>query len=79
MTAATRAGVTQIARTGYSFLDIPAEPDLDRMRGEVGARLQAAMAEQGPVGYEDTPQLPNSTWGGRGPEKVFSVDRRRSF
>lgn len=47
MTAATRAGVTQIARTGCSWLDIPAEPDMDRMRREVSARLQAAMAEQG--------------------------------
>ncbi|WP_304111578.1 Xaa-Pro peptidase family protein [Mycolicibacterium bacteremicum] len=47
MTAATVRGVTQIARTGYSFLEIPDEPDLDRMRREVSARLQAAMAEQG--------------------------------
>lgn len=47
MTAATARGVTQIARTGYSRLDIPDEPDLDRMRREVSARLQAAMAEQG--------------------------------
>ena len=50
MTAATRSGVTQIARTGYSWLDIPDEPDLDRMRREVSARLQAAMAEQGTGG-----------------------------
>jgi len=47
VTASTRSGVTQIARTGYTFLDIPAEPDFGRLRREVGARLQAAMAEQG--------------------------------
>ncbi len=48
MTAApTQSGVTQIARTGYTWLDIPAEPDFARLRREVGARLQAAMAEQG--------------------------------
>ncbi|MCF6389442.1 Xaa-Pro peptidase family protein [Mycobacterium sp. MBM] len=47
MTAATRAGVTQIARTGCSWLDIPTEPDMDRLRREVSARLQAAMADQG--------------------------------
>lgn len=47
MTAATHSGVTQIVRTGYSRLDIPDEPDLDRMRREVSARLQGAMAEQG--------------------------------
>ena len=47
MTAATVSGVTQIARTGYSRLDIPDEPDLDRMRREVSARLQAAMADHG--------------------------------
>lgn len=47
MTAATRSGVTQIARTGFSWLDIPAEPDLGRMRREVSARLQSAMADQG--------------------------------
>lgn len=47
MTISTGTGVTQIARTGYSWLDIPTEPDFARMRREVGARLQAAMAEQG--------------------------------
>lgn len=47
MTTSTRAGVTQIARTGLSWLDIPDEPDLTRMRREVSARLQAAMADQG--------------------------------
>ena len=46
-TASLDAGVTQIARTGYSWLDIPQEPDFARMRREVGARLHAAMAEQG--------------------------------
>ena len=46
-TASLDAGVTQIARTGYSWLDIPQEPDFARMRKEVGARLHAAMAEQG--------------------------------
>ena len=40
-------GVTQIAKTGYTRLDIPHEPDFARMRREVGARLHAAMAEQG--------------------------------
>ncbi|MBX9920051.1 MAG: aminopeptidase P family N-terminal domain-containing protein, partial [Mycolicibacterium frederiksbergense] len=47
MTTSTRSGVTQIARTGLSWLDVPDEPDLARMRREVSARLQAAMAEQG--------------------------------
>lgn len=47
MTTSTSSGVTQIARTGYTWLDIPAEPDFDRMRTEVGTRLHAAMAEQG--------------------------------
>lgn len=47
MTTSTRSGVTQIARTGLSWLDVPDEPDLTRMRREVSARLQAAMAEQG--------------------------------
>ncbi|OBB55888.1 peptidase [Mycobacterium sp. 852013-51886_SCH5428379] len=47
MRTSTQSGVTQIARTGYTWLDIPAEPDLDRMRREVGARLHAAMTEQG--------------------------------
>lgn len=47
MTASTQSGVTQIARTGYTWLDIPDEPDFARLRREVGARLQAAMAEQG--------------------------------
>lgn len=46
MTTSTSSGVTQIARTGYTWLDIPAEPDFGRMRTEVGARLHAAMAEQ---------------------------------
>ncbi|WP_445166202.1 M24 family metallopeptidase [Mycolicibacterium sp. Dal123E01] len=47
MTTSTRSGVTQIARTGYTWLDIPQEPDFARMRSEVGARLHAAMADQG--------------------------------
>ncbi|KRD14774.1 peptidase [Mycobacterium sp. Root265] len=47
MTTSTRSGVTQIARTGLSWLHVPDEPDLTRMRREVSARLQAAMAEQG--------------------------------
>ncbi|PRC46283.1 peptidase, partial [Mycobacterium sp. ITM-2017-0098] len=47
MTTSTQSGVTQIARTGYTWLDIPAEPDFARMRREVGARLHAAMSEQG--------------------------------
>lgn len=47
MTTSTQSGVTRIARTGYTWLDIPAEPDFGRMRREVGARLHAAMAEQG--------------------------------
>ena len=45
-TASTEPGVTQIAKTGYTWLDIPPEPDFARMRREVGARLHAAMAEQ---------------------------------
>lgn len=47
MTTSTRSGVTQIARTGLSWLDIPDEPDLTRMRRETGVRLHAAMADQG--------------------------------
>ncbi len=47
MTASTRSGVTQIARTGYTWLDIPDQPDRARMYREVGARLRAAMTEQG--------------------------------
>ncbi|OBB86813.1 M24 family metallopeptidase [Mycolicibacterium peregrinum] len=47
MTSSTLSGVTQIARTGFTPLDIPDEPDLARMRREVGARLHAAMADQG--------------------------------
>ncbi|MBX7433310.1 Xaa-Pro peptidase family protein [Mycobacterium sp. Y57] len=47
MTASTQYGVTEIARTGYTWLDIPQEPDFARMRREVGARLHAAMADQG--------------------------------
>ncbi|MDZ7884205.1 MAG: Xaa-Pro peptidase family protein [Mycobacterium sp.] len=47
MTTATRSGVTQIARTGLSWLDIPDEPDLTRMRRETSTRLHAAMADQG--------------------------------
>ncbi|MGV0736755.1 Xaa-Pro peptidase family protein [Mycobacterium syngnathidarum] len=47
MSALTQTGVTQIARTGFTPLDIPDEPDLARMRREVGARLHAAMADQG--------------------------------
>ena len=47
MTTSTQSGVTQIARTGYTWLDIPAEPDFARLRSEVGVRLHAAMNEQG--------------------------------
>ncbi|OMC44291.1 peptidase [Mycolicibacterium fortuitum] len=47
MSTATQTGVTQIARTGFTPLDIPTEPDLARMRREVGARLRAAMVDQG--------------------------------
>lgn len=47
MTTSTHSGVTQIARTGYTWLDIPQEPDFARMRSEVAARLHAAMADQG--------------------------------
>jgi Xaa-Pro aminopeptidase len=47
MTTATQPGVTQIAHTGYTWLDIPAEPDLARLRTQVSARIRAAMAEQG--------------------------------
>lgn len=47
MTTSTRSGVTQIARTGLSWLDIPDEPDLTRMRRETSVRLHAAMADQG--------------------------------
>lgn len=47
MTSSTLSGVTQIARTGFTPIDIPDEPDLARMRREVGARLHTAMAEQG--------------------------------
>lgn len=47
MTTSTRSGVTQIARTGLTWLDIPDEPDLTRMRRETGVRLHAAMADQG--------------------------------
>lgn len=47
MSTLTHSGVTQIARTGFTPLDIPDEPDLARMRREVGARLHAAMADQG--------------------------------
>ncbi|MFA7514544.1 MAG: aminopeptidase P family N-terminal domain-containing protein, partial [Mycolicibacterium vanbaalenii] len=46
MTTSTHSGVTQIARTGYTLLDIPTEPDFARLRSEVGVRLHAAMAEQ---------------------------------
>ncbi|BBY61667.1 M24 family metallopeptidase [Mycolicibacterium sarraceniae] len=47
MTTSTHFGVTQIARTGYTWLDIPQEPDFARLRSEVGARLRAAMGDQG--------------------------------
>ena len=46
-TTSLDAGVTQIARTGFTWLDIPQEPDFARMRRDVGARLHAAMADQG--------------------------------
>ncbi|HEY9265109.1 MAG TPA: Xaa-Pro peptidase family protein [Mycobacterium sp.] len=47
MTTSTHSGVTQIARTGYTWLDIPREPDFARLRSEVGVRLHAAMTDQG--------------------------------
>ena len=47
MSTLTQSGVTQIARTGLRWLDIPAEPDFARLRREVGARLHAAMGAQG--------------------------------
>ena len=47
MTRATLTGVTQIARSGYTPFEIPDEPDLARMRREVGVRLHAAMSDQG--------------------------------
>lgn len=47
MSTLTNSGVTQIARTGFTPLDIPEDPDLGRMRREVGVRLHAAMADQG--------------------------------
>ncbi len=47
MSIATRTGVTQIARTGFTPFDIPDEPDLARMRREVSARLHTAMTDQG--------------------------------
>ncbi|WP_454791205.1 M24 family metallopeptidase [Mycolicibacterium lutetiense] len=47
MSTLTKSGVTQIARTGFTPLDIPEDPDLGRMRREVGVRLHAAMADQG--------------------------------
>lgn len=47
MSTVTHTGVTSIARSGLTWLDIPQEPDLARMRREVSVRLQAAMADQG--------------------------------
>ena len=47
MTTFAHRGVTQIARTGLTWLDIPEEPDLNRLRRDVGERLHAAMADQG--------------------------------
>ena len=41
------SAITEIARRGLSPWEIPDDPDLARMRREVGARLQAAMAEHG--------------------------------
>lgn len=46
-TTFTNSGVTQIARTGLRWLDIPAEPDFARLRRDVSARLHTAMSEQG--------------------------------
>lgn len=46
-TTFTHSGVTQIARTGLRWLDIPAEPDFARLRRDVSARLHEAMSEQG--------------------------------
>jgi Xaa-Pro dipeptidase len=39
--------MTTFATSGVSAIDIPDEPDLARMRRETGARLRAAMEEQG--------------------------------
>jgi Xaa-Pro dipeptidase len=39
--------MTTFAASGVSAIDIPDEPDLARMRRETGARLRAAMEEQG--------------------------------
>lgn len=47
MTTSIKSGVTQIAQTGLTWLDIPQEPDLSRMRKETGVRLRTAMTEQG--------------------------------
>jgi Xaa-Pro dipeptidase len=47
VTTSTHSGVTQIVQTGLTWLDIPAEPDLARMRRETSARLHAAMNDQG--------------------------------
>ncbi|OBG89177.1 peptidase [Mycobacterium sp. NS-7484] len=46
-TTATRSGVTTIVRSGLSWMDIPDEPDLGRMRREVGVRLRDAMRQHG--------------------------------
>lgn len=47
MTMSTHSGVTQITRTGLTWLDIPEEPDLARMRREISVRLHAAMRDAG--------------------------------
>ena len=47
MTTSTHSGVTQITRAGLSWLDIPDEPDLVRMRRETSVRLHAAMRDAG--------------------------------
>ncbi len=39
--------MTTFTQTGSSLVDIPEEPDVARMRRETGARLRAAMVEQG--------------------------------
>ncbi len=39
--------MTNSASAVGSVLDIPDEPDWERMRAETGARLRAAMAEHG--------------------------------
>lgn len=47
MSTLTGSGITRIVSKGLSWLDIPEQPDLIRMRRETSARLHAAMADQG--------------------------------